>query len=384
MILLCAITGALRGQALQDINYNYMYSPAQQFSFQIKPIREEENWKVLYQLRLNSSEDKLDHYEIQWEQRETLSSKEGLALDSLSVIIRHEGSNYLNGEVAVDKKNKPQIIAAKVIDTANKRAWFFYEFLLPEYPINNYLENENHEVVFESFASQGEKYSISGNGSWIMSRYLTEFPAAAPAFSEGLARVPSVIREDSVFTISSEQLVSYDEEGLYLVQRDTSSKEGFAFNVYDDYPKFAHLENLADPLIYVCTRQEIEKLKAARGDKKSFDRVILGITGNADRAKNFMRNYFGRVELANQYFSSYKEGWKTDRGMIFIIFGLPDELYRFSDREVWEYKNDLYKATFDFVRSPTLFDPDNYVLVRKKKFQDTWYQVIDLWRNARF
>jgi GWxTD domain-containing protein len=171
---------------------------------------------------------------------------------------------------------------------------------------------------------------------------------------------------------------------LYLVQRDTSSKDGFAFRVYDDYPKYARLENLADPLIYVCTKQEIEKLKGARGDKKAFDRVILSITGNTERAKSFMRNYFINVELANQYFSSYKEGWKTDRGMIYIIFGLPDELYRFSDREVWEYKSDSFKITFDFVRSPTLFDPENYVLVRKKKFQDSWYQIIDLWRNARF
>ena len=43
-----------------------------------------------------------------------------------------------------------------------------------------------------------------------------------------------------------------------------------------------------------------------------------------------------------------------------------------------------FKIRFDFARSGSLFDPDNYVLIRDKKYEDTWYEVIDLWRNARF
>jgi hypothetical protein len=57
---------------------------------------------------------------------------------------------------------------------------------------------------------------------------------------------------------------------------------------------------------------------------------------------------------------------------------------RYSDREVWNYKNASYKITFNFAKSPTIFGPDNFVLIRQKKYQDTWYEVIDLWRNARF
>jgi len=126
------------------------------------------------------------------------------------------------------------------------------------------------------------------------------------------------------------------------------------------------------------------KVKTAKGDKKIFDKVILGITGDVERAKKFMKNYFRNVELANQYFTSYKEGWKTDRGMIYIIFGVPDEVTKFSDREVWNYKNSSHKIAFNFAKSSTVYDPENYVLIRDKKFQRTWYEVIDLWRNARF
>lgn len=136
--------------------------------------------------------------------------------------------------------------------------------------------------------------------------------------------------------------------------------------------------------MYISTRQENERLKASKGNKKTFDRIVLSITADTERARRLMRDYFRRVELANRYFTSYKEGWKTDRGMIYIIFGKPDEVFRFDDREVWGYKSDRLNIRFNFSEAPNVFDPDNFVLIREKKFEDEWYEVIDLWRNARF
>lgn len=390
LVLTCLISFCAAGQALQDINYNYLYNPSAKVSLSIAPVRLSDRWLVLYKLDLKDGADEENRYSIQWEGRDALNDKQGTSLqnDSLTVITSNREGSMIWGQISFSKATAPKILVGKVVDNLAKQAWFFYKHILPEYPVNGYLLNSEGQPVFESFIPKGSAYTIRGTTptetTRIVSYYTDDFPAAAPAFSEGQARVPSVIKVDSTFLLSGELKSSYDSVGLYLVQSDTTSREGFAFRVYEDYPKYTRLESLSDPLIYVCTKQESERLKEARGDKKSFDRVILSITGNTDRAKSFMRNYFRRVELANQYFSSYKEGWKTDRGMIYIIFGLPDELYKFTDREVWTYKNDLYKVTFDFVRSPTLFDPDNYVLIRNKKFQDTWYQVIDLWRNARF
>jgi hypothetical protein len=70
--------------------------------------------------------------------------------------------------------------------------------------------------------------------------------------------------------------------------------------------------------------------------------------------------------------------------MIFIILGEPSKVFKFTDREVWEYKTPQYDLSFTFVRSPTVFDPDNYVLLRNKEYQLDWYEVVDLWRKARF
>ncbi|MDZ7822184.1 MAG: GWxTD domain-containing protein [Candidatus Marinimicrobia bacterium] len=37
-----------------------------------------------------------------------------------------------------------------------------------------------------------------------------------------------------------------------------------------------------------------------------------------------MNEYYYRVQTANQRFSGQREGWRSDRGMIYIIYGEPD------------------------------------------------------------
>jgi GWxTD domain-containing protein len=189
---------------------------------------------------------------------------------------------------------------------------------------------------------------------------------------------------DSSRSVEPGQVITFPKKGLYLFQEDTLTAEGFTIRAEDDYPRLGKVESLADPLTYICTSQELGRVRQAKGDKKAFDRVILSITMDQDRARRFMKSYYRRVEVANQLFTSYKEGWKTDRGMIYIIFGPPNQVFKTAERELWYYKNSSYKIDFEFTKSPTLFDPDNYVLLREKKFEPTVYEVIDLWRNARF
>jgi GWxTD domain-containing protein len=378
LLIIFQLTGY--SQALRDINYNYVYNPNESFTFSAKPVRLADGWNVFYRLQVK---DTTRQFTIQWEIRKALSDKEGVAVPSTAIIVK-KTPGRVTGKISVDTAETVQILVAKVINMTAKQGWLFYTLLDPKYPLNAYLI-QGEEVILTPFINIDKGVSIQAPPTTsVVSFYSDDFPAASPAFSEAQARVPQAIRSDSIFSVNSREEINFSFPGLYLVQKDTSASEGLAFRVQDDYPRLARMESLAGPLVYVCTRQEYDRIKAAKGDKKAFDRVILSITGDAERAKTFMRSYFRRVELANQYFTSYKEGWKTDRGMIYIIFGLPDEVYKFADREVWNYKNALYKATFNFAESSTVFDPDNFVLIRDKKYQDAWYEVIDLWRNARF
>ena len=384
LALFCLLSVGASAQALRDVNYNFLYDPTEPFTFSIKVVRSASGWTALYNFTLRDSAQRIDQYHLTWDLRPSIDDKQGTTIEQSAVKKTTSTPGTMEGEVSVPISASPQVLSVRVLNNAVKRAWMLYRILDPNYPVNAYLTAAG-KVVPSSYVRVNTGVTVAGEGdNKVISYYEDDFPAAVPAFSEGMAKVARSMNVDSTFSIPVNQEVSFSDPGLYLVQKDTTAAEGFAFRVQDDYPRLARVESLADPLIYICTKQEFDKVKAAKGDKKAFDRVILSVTGNAERAKNLMRNYFKRVEWSNYYFTSYKEGWKTDRGMIYILFGLPEEIFKFSDREVWNYKSPSLKVTFNFVKSGTLFDPDNYVLIREKKFQETWYEKVDLWRNARF
>lgn len=378
--LLVSITSA--GQPLRDINYEYQYNPDAAVMLQLRPVRTDAGFTVVYSLHVKDTANFSNDYTIEWEGRQMLSDREGtpLVLSQEHVIRTRDG---LEGRGSLSDPEAPNYLMARVTRISAKRAWLFYTALHKNYPVNNFFLRGDSPVV-EPYVHTNDRVKLAFDSAlWFVSYYNDDFPAAAPAFSEAQARVSARMAVDSVFTIQGSEM-TFSKKGLYLIQKDTNAATGVAFRAEEDYPQYSKLVNLSGPLMYISTRQENERLKASKGNKKAFDRIVLSITADTERARRLMRDYFRRVELANRYFTSYKEGWKTDRGMIYIIFGKPDEVFRFDDREVWAYKNDRLNMRFNFSEAPTVFDPDNFVLIREKKFEDEWYEVIDLWRNARF
>lgn len=381
--LFCILSLAAHTQVLRDINYNFRYYPELPFSFQWKVVRQGENSTVYFNLHMNDTTAMIESYSIQWETRESISQKSGITLTPTIEPISTKPWGF-RGKFSFPVQANQQIVLAMIIQK-DKKIGFPYYARIPQQDAPYILSSVGS--MMNSYVTKNQSVKIEGfdQGKTLQFSYYNDpFPAGAPAFSTAQARVAQRIKPDSMFMVETSTDITFSKKGLYLAQVDTSSAQGLAFRVEEDYPKLGKLESLAGPLLYVCTKQEFERVSAAGNDKKKFDQVILSITGNTERARIFMRNYYRRVELANVYFSSYKEGWKTDRGMIYIIFGTPEEVYLFEDREIWEYKNEYAKLRFQFVKSATIFDPDNYVLIRDKKFTDTWYKMIDLWRKARF
>ena len=383
--VLLLLSVASFAQPLRDINYEYLYNPDGPVSFSLRPVRTDSAYTILYSLQAKDTTGIMSRYAVQWEGRDLLSDKEG---NSITLAGRDSVTSRvptgIRGRWTISAAEAPRVVVARVIDLERRAAWLFYTQLEPGYPVNNFLVS-NGSAVIDPYIGTNDQVNLANHSTeWIVSYYDDDFPPAAPIFSEALARVSRGMEIDSVFYARQGEFRTFAKKGLYLLQKDTTSLEGFAVRAEDDYPQYAKLSSLSGPLIYISTRQEAERLAASQGNKKAFDRVVLSIATDTERARRLMRNYFRRVELANRYFTSYKEGWKTDRGMVYIIFGRPDDVYKFNDREVWNYDNDQFKIRMTFTKSSSLFDPDNFVLIREKKYESTWYEVIDLWRNARF
>jgi GWxTD domain-containing protein len=385
LITLC-FTSFCSAQILRDINYSYQYEDAKEFSFELKTVRLTDSWAIFFNLELQDTSKSIDDYTIQWEKRNSLSDKETITLlpETINLSLTNTSKNARAGTINLSLSDKVQVIVARITKQSAKQAWLYHKMLEPNYPVNAYLKDNNNKVLTNSYIAKGNVVSIQGfpaDASLIVSYYNDFFPTAAPSFSVGQAKVSKGIKADSTFTTTTGQPLTLKKIGLYLVQKDTTTAEGVSFRVEEEgYPKFRRVQDLVGPFIYICTKEEFDRLRMTGADKKRFDREVLNITRDEERAKIFMRNYFKRAEAANKLFPSYKEGWKTDRGMVYLIYGVPEKVFKFADREVWTYG----KTNFNFIKSSTLFDPDNYVLIRDKKFTEQWYEKVDLVRNSRF
>jgi GWxTD domain-containing protein len=160
--------------------------------------------------------------------------------------------------------------------------------------------------------------------------------------------------------------------------------EGYTlFCVYDGYPRINTTGRMLEPLRYLTLGQEYKQLAESLQPKEAVDNFWLSLSGGADRAVEMIRNYYGRVEDANRFFFSFCEGWKTDRGMIYIIFGPPNVVYRSGQAEFWTYGevNNYRSMEFVFIKVINPFTGNDYILQRQENYKPYWYNAVQQWRR---
>jgi GWxTD domain-containing protein len=106
------------------------------------------------------------------------------------------------------------------------------------------------------------------------------------------------------------------------------------------------LDLAIDELQYITDKDKIDEMKKApAADKRELFREFWkkkDPTPNTER-NELMEEYYNRVAYANKHFSHYVDGWKTDMGMVHIIFGPPSNIERHpfdidsKPYEVWTY-----------------------------------------------
>jgi GWxTD domain-containing protein len=97
---------------------------------------------------------------------------------------------------------------------------------------------------------------------------------------------------------------------------------------------------------YILDRDRVEEMKELPPDLKRDAWLVYwkkrDPSPGTDR-NELMEEYYARVEYANKHFGHYTEGWKTDMGMVYIIFGAPGNIERHpfeidtKPYEVWTY-----------------------------------------------
>ena len=93
-----------------------------------------------------------------------------------------------------------------------------------------------------------------------------------------------------------------------------------------------NVENSFQQMKYILTNDERKKAKGKKG--KELESLFLSFWKERDPTPStsineLMEEYYIRVNYVNEYFNmSWREGWETDFGMIYILFGPPDQIER--------------------------------------------------------
>jgi len=169
---------------------------------------------------------------------------------------------------------------------------------------------------------------------------------------------------------------------LLKEQRDLSIKS-------PGFPRIETLQHMVEPLAYIAYKREMQEiLKATSVEelKTRFDAFWGEKMPSRQSGLNTIKEFYNRVEQANLYFSTHKEGWKTDPGMVYIVMGAPQSVDEQFDAEIWRYsysnRDPLSTFVFQKIR-PSEGDFINYILIRNPYFEQEWLRQIERWRTGQ-
>ena len=110
------------------------------------------------------------------------------------------------------------------------------------------------------------------------------------------------------------------------------------------------LDKAIEQLVYLASPEDLAFMKETDNRREKAKRFVAfwrkQDPNPADEYNPVFNEYYNRVAYANQNFTSYSlEGWRSDRGMVLIILGAPDNIdrhpfeYYAKPYEVWQYYN---------------------------------------------
>jgi GWxTD domain-containing protein len=330
---------------------------------------------------------------LSYRQKQTFDGPDLVKLDSIP---SSELSIQKKGEVFICQLTIPRISNFPpylFVDVRDKRTDFQVseEIVFETEGKSNFWSSILYNVtdsvpVFSKYILTGKQYRVYPEGKSLFTNYIKdEFPPAPAPMSSSSKPVSKKLTIDSIYSIDQGNLLSFDSTGLYLIQDDTTSATGLGFRVETGkYPKYTKISSLIKPLVYISTTEEIKTLNNNSDTKKALDNYWLKLGGNANDAKRLIKIFYDRVEAANEKFTSYKEGWKTDMGMIYIIFGEPGQVYHNGDQEQWIYEKSegMSEVKFTFTKVKNIYTNNHYELIRYPEYEEYWYNKVDLWRKG--
>lgn len=161
-------------------------------------------------------------------------------------------------------------------------------------------------------------------------------------------------RKDDFRTLESFPLaMSEFSQGKYLMEvkiksesRSAETEKPFFIRWANMPATISDIELAIRQVKYIADKKEFDELKNAPADEKlpKFEQFWTNHDPTpGTEANEGMDEFYQRIQYTNENFTVFRDGWKTDMGMIYIIFGPPNDIERYpftletKPYEIWYY-----------------------------------------------
>mgnify|MGYP000147395971 CR=1 FL=1 len=222
---------------------------------------------------------------------------------------------------------------------------------------------------------------------WRKSYSSTDYPLPYPPHTLTVVK-PFVFKPDSSFRFlcTDTSCFTLEKECMLHFHSDSTPYGGYSvYRYHEHFPETRSPYRMLQPLHYLTSNKEYNELNLYAEKKNGVDKFWLEAASSPDRARELIKVFYTRVAYANRYFTSYTEGWKTDRGLLYVVLGLPNTIYKTHNVERWIYGNSQSNSTltFNFEKRNNPLCSNDFILNRNESYKITWIQALDAWRNGR-
>lgn len=236
----------------------------------------------------------------------------------------------------VDGQNKmiPNV-SGNVYGSNNGIKLYFeiYSDSVTTYKIGFRITNKDDEVIYSSAAEQ------------LLDNEITKIFHNIDSLELGLGK----------YNLSVDLLDDDDKIIVSSTKEFRSKQKGLPIAVDD-------IDKVIAQSVYIATPEEMEVMEAGETELEktkaffNFWKTKDPSPGNDEN--EVLEEYFARVAFSNENFSHYVEGWKSDRGMVFITLGGPNNI----DRHPFEYNTKPYEVWYyyELNRSFTFVDETGF------------------------
>lgn len=330
----------------------------------------------------------------------SLEEKINTNSDTASLFIKDKQTNVLVKDLKGSfffklKKGSKYYINVNVFDYNKKSQYtqsLFADKTNTENRQNFLITNSKSEIYYSNYFKPNDVVyvsSVRNNEKLFMVDYFkSKFKIALPPFSnEEMSRFS--YKPDSSFSVYSKNEtleIALPNAGFFHLKTNEDTKEGVTFYIYEpSFPKIKDAEQMILATRYIMAKREFDNCINAIDKKVCIDKFWTDLGGSNERATELIKKYYARIQEANKTFTSFQEGWKTDRGMIYIVFGAPNSVSKQSNGEIWTYGDggNSNSTIFTFSKVINPFTDNDFYLERNEILKFPWYQAVDAWRQGR-